>query len=85
MPLSLTMVLGRPHWWIISSSSRAARRREIEVSAKSARHSRVQSSTTARIPAVSQLVVDEVQAPALVGGQRYLDQPPRSDRSTAGR
>jgi len=36
-------------------------------------------------PAVSQLVVDKVQAPALVGGQRYLDQPPRSDRSTAGR
>src|SRR5258708_452556 len=49
VPLSPTIVFGRPCWRITSFSSRATRRPEIEVSATSARHSRVQSSTTARM------------------------------------
>ena len=48
MPLSLTIVLGLPRSTKSLSSSRATRIPEIEVSATSARHSRVQSSTTIR-------------------------------------
>jgi len=50
VPLSLTIVSGRlPRRRMMSSSSRATRRPEIDVSAINARHSRVQSSTTARM------------------------------------
>ena len=47
--LSLITLFGRPRICTIRSSSRATRRPEIEVSATSARHSRVQLSTTVRI------------------------------------
>ena len=49
VPLSETIVSGRPRIAMIRSSSRATRRPEIEVSATSARHSRVQSSTKVKI------------------------------------
>jgi hypothetical protein len=49
VPLSLTIVLGLPQATRRRSSSRATRMPEIEVSGTSARHSRVQSSTTARM------------------------------------
>jgi hypothetical protein len=49
VPLSETIVAGFARLAMIRSSSRATLRPGIEVSATSARHSRVQSSTTARI------------------------------------
>jgi len=47
VPLSDTHVFGLPRIAMMVSSSRATRAPESEVSATSARHSRVQSSTTA--------------------------------------
>jgi hypothetical protein len=49
VPLSLTIVFGLPRSSSSRSSSRATRIPEIEVSATSARHSRVQSSTTTKM------------------------------------
>src|SRR6476660_8774561 len=49
LPLSLTIIFGLPRLTMRRSSSRATRKPESEVSATSARHSRVQSSTIARI------------------------------------
>ena len=90
------IVFGRPRRRITSFSSRATRRPEIEVSAISARHPGVQSSTTARIrnrrPSVS-WSCNGVQAPALVGDQRQSSsgrrvpiarlRPPRVDARSA--
>ena len=57
VPLSLTMVSGRPRCWMMMSSSRATRAPDSEVSATSATHSRVQLSITVRmrkrLPSVS--------------------------------
>jgi hypothetical protein len=44
LPLSLTIMVGLPRQAMMASSSRATRWPEIEVSATSAKHSRVQSS-----------------------------------------
>ena len=49
LPLSLTTIFGLPRSIISRSSSRATRVPESEVSATSAKHSRVQSSTTVRM------------------------------------
>src|SRR4051812_16569768 len=49
LPLSLTIILGRPRPATSLSSSLATRMPERDVSTTSARHSRVQSSTTARM------------------------------------
>lgn len=46
VPLSLTIILGRPRVAISVSSSLATRRPDSEVSATKVRHSRVQLSTT---------------------------------------
>ena len=49
VPLSETHAAGLPRAAIIAPSSRPTRRPESEVSATSARHSRVKSSTMARM------------------------------------
>ena len=49
VPLSVTIVAGRPRRAMTASSSRATRTPDSEVSATSVRHSRVKSSTTASI------------------------------------
>jgi hypothetical protein len=48
-PLSLTIIFGLPRSTMRRDNSRATRKPESEVSATSARHSRVQSSTIARM------------------------------------
>ena len=66
---------------MIASNSRATRRPPIEVSATSARHSRVQSSYTSTIrnrrPSVNWSATKS-RTPALVGRCRRLYRPPRS-------
>lgn len=49
VPLSLTIIAGRARSVIAQSNSRATRRPEIEVSAINLTHSRVKSSTTAKM------------------------------------
>lgn len=49
VPLSLTIIIGRPRRAITASSSGPTRAPDREVSATNAMHSRVKSSTTARI------------------------------------
>jgi hypothetical protein len=69
VPLSETHVTGRLRTRMSRSSSRATRMPDSEVSATRHKHSRVKSSTTARIrktPAVGQCVAHEIQGPALV-------------------
>jgi hypothetical protein len=69
VPLSLTIASGRrPRWRIISPSSRATRRPEIEVSATSARHSRVE--------ALDPLLVDGMVFPPQQHVQATITKPP---------
>ena len=73
LPLSLTTIFGLPRSIISRSSSRATRMPESEVSATSARHSRVQSShggQDAEAAAVGELIRHEVERPAVVGRHR---------------
>ena len=49
VPLSLTIDNGLPRWAMMASSARPTRAPDKDVSATSVRHSRVKSSTTARI------------------------------------
>jgi ABC-type branched-subunit amino acid transport system substrate-binding protein len=58
VPLSLTIIIGRPRRAITASSSRPTRVPDNDVSATNAMHSRVKSSTTARI-SVSQLAKEK--------------------------
>ena len=73
VPLSETHIAGRPRAAMRASSSRATRSPGSEVSATSARHSRVKSSTIARMrnrrPSAER-IRQEVQAPALIGTLR---------------
>ena len=71
MPLSLTIVAGRPRWRMMVSSSRATRRpadRSVGDQRQALAGAVVDHRQDAEPPAVGHLVGDEVQAPALVGG-----------------
>ena len=86
VPLSLTMVAGRPRWRTTLSSSRATRNPDSEVSAARPRHSPgavADHRQDAEAPPAGHLVGDEVQAPALVGHVRRLHRPGRADRPFA--
>ena len=86
VPLSETHMAGRPRVAMTASSSRATRRPGSEVSATRQRHSRVKSSTTAKIrkrrPSVEQRLT-EVQAPALVRPLRDRHRGPGAERPLA--
>ena len=92
VPLSLTMVSGRPRCRMTASNSRTTRAPDSEVSATSARHSRVQLSITVRMRKRRPSVIwsattrraarsSQVQRPALVGDQRQVQRSPRAHRS----
>ena len=71
VPLSESIVVGRPRCVSRSASSRATRLAEIDVSATATRHSRVTSFTTfstPKAPAPDKLVVDKVDASAVGQG-----------------
>ena len=75
VPLSLTMVWGRPRRPTMPLSSRATRSPEIDVSATSGQalaRAVVDDRQDAEAPPVDHLVRDEVEAPALVRLQRDL-------------
>jgi hypothetical protein len=77
---------GRPRTATIASSSRTTRKLGSEVSAMSARHSRVKSSTNgedAEAAAVSERVRLEIQAPTLIGALRHGQRRPGSQGTLA--
>jgi hypothetical protein len=83
VPLSLTIVLGRPHWRKRLSSSRAdtpTGDRSVGDQRETFPGAIVDHRQDPEAPTIGQLVVNEVEAPALVGGRSHLDRPPRSDR-----
>src|SRR2546423_13017593 len=82
VPLSETHIAGRPREAIRALSSRTTRRPGSEVSPTSARHSRVKSSTIARMrnrrPSAK-----AIQAPMLIGTLRQDHRRPRPQRALA--
>ena len=77
---------GLPRISTIRSSSRATRMPEMELSVMRARHSRLKSSTTARmrnLPATSERIGRKVDGPALVRALRGRHWSPCSQRTLA--
>jgi hypothetical protein len=85
VPLSLTIIAGRPHRAIRASSSRTTRRPTIELSTTRASASRVsrRPSPDQEPPAPGQHVGDEVERPALVCCLREGDRRARAGGSLA--